>query len=51
MQKMQRFEETMEEDFHRLTELEDVSRWQPVQQMPPKHIQREADQTKVLVVK
>jgi len=45
---MQRFEETVEEDFHRLTELEDVSRWQPIQQIPTKHLQREVDQTKVV---
>ena len=48
LQKMQMFEETVEEDFHRLTDLEDVSRWQPIQQIPTKHLQREADQTKVL---
>jgi len=47
-QKMQMFEETVEEDFRRLTELEDLSRWQPIQQIPTKHIQREADQTKVI---
>jgi len=45
---MQTFEETVEEDFRRLTELEDVSRWQPIQQIPTKHLQREADQTKVV---
>jgi len=45
---MQRFEETVEEDFHRLTELEDVSRWQPIQQIPTKHLHREVDQTKVV---
>lgn len=41
------FEDTMEEDFRRLTELEDSSRWQPIQQIATKHLQREADQTKV----
>jgi len=48
LQKMQMFEETVEEDFHRLTDLEDVSRWQPIQQIPTKHLQREVDQTKVI---
>jgi len=44
---MQVFEDTVEEDFHRLTDLEDVSRWQPIQQISTKHLQRESDQTKV----
>jgi len=47
---MQMFEETVEEDFHRLADMEDVSRWQPIQQIPTKHLQRESDQTKVPVV-
>jgi len=51
LQKMQIFEETLEEDFHRLSDLEDVSRWQPVQQIPTKHLQRELDQNKVGNVK
>jgi len=48
LQKMQIFEETVDEDFHRLTDLEDMSRWQPIQQIPTKHLQRESDQTKVV---
>jgi len=47
MQTMQMFEDTVEEDFRRLTDLEDVSRWQPIQQIPTKHLPRESDQTKV----